>query len=77
MHRASSARPVPAADPKVPAPAAPGPDEPPVPAGTETFRRDPLREMALKDPAVQLFVNKLKGRMGMVEGAGPGKDKEE
>jgi hypothetical protein len=63
--------------PKAPLQSAPKLDETAAPAGAGTPRREPLRETALKDPSVKLFVDKLKGRMGMVEGAGPGKDKEE
>ena len=68
---------IPAAESKSPAPKALAPDEPAVPAEPATFRRDPLREMALKDPSVMLFVNKLKGRMGVVDGPVSVKDEEE
>ncbi len=75
-------RPGQAAGPKPPPKAAPvhpapGPDKTAAPAETGIPRREPLREMALKDPSVKLFIDKFKGRMGVVEGAASGKDEEE
>jgi DNA polymerase-3 subunit gamma/tau len=60
-----------------PAAPSPPPADPQAPTENGSPRREPQRELALKDPSVNLFMKKFKARMQAVEPPSSGKDEEE
>ena len=67
----------PAAEPKPSSRPASTPAESAAPGEPLAPRRDPLRDMALNNPSMKLFINKFKGRMGEVDKPAAAKDEEE